>query len=61
MHRIYPIIRRFAYKTGPIFTWEIVDILFRLVYKTKEGKQVTRETHFSIKVRLPLYHISSKY
>jgi len=21
---------------GPIFTWEIVDILFRLVYKTKE-------------------------
>ena len=42
----------FAYKTGPIFTWEIVDILFRLVYKTKERRQVTKETHFSVKVRL---------
>ena len=42
----------FTYKTGPIFILEIVDILFRLVYKTKEEKQVTRETHFSIKVHL---------
>jgi len=53
MYRIYSLIRRFAYKTVPIFTWEIVDILFRLVYKTKVGKQVTRETHFGIKVRKP--------
>jgi len=47
-----PIQYLFAYKTGPIFIWEIVNILFRLVYKTKEGKQVTRETHFSVKLRL---------
>ena len=63
LYHIYSIIRRFAYKTGPIFTWKIVNILFRLVYKMKKGKQVTRETHFSIKVRLCqlLSHISSKY
>ena len=42
-YRIYSLIRRIAYKTGPNFIWEIVGILFRLVYKTKEGKQVTRE------------------
>jgi len=32
---IYSLMRRFAYKTGPIITWEIVDIL---VYKTKEDR-----------------------
>jgi len=30
--------RRFTCKTGPIFTWEIVDILLRLIYKTKESR-----------------------
>ena len=44
--RIYTLIRRFAYKTGPIFTWEFVDILFRFVYKTKESS--FREKHISV-------------
>ena len=28
---------------GPNFTWEIVGILFRPIYKMKERKQVMRE------------------